>query len=39
MPTPMQMRRGTYLYLIDGGQFESCFGDFFQVFNIAEDFA
>jgi len=22
------------LYLIDGGQFESCFGDFFQVFNI-----
>jgi hypothetical protein len=37
--TSMLMRRGTYLYLIHGGQFESCFGNFFQVFNIAEDFA
>ena len=39
MPTSLLMRRGTYLYLVDGGQFESCFGDFLQVFNIAEDFA
>jgi hypothetical protein len=39
MPTSTPIRRGTYLYLIDGGQFESCFGDFFQVFNIAKDFA
>lgn len=38
MHTSMSIRSVAYLYLIDGGQFKSCFGNFFQVFNIAEDF-